>query len=187
MLSTLLWKYYILQFESDESDSGVTFSVSSDSGKQYMHLCMLCALTLSSFLTGTLFSNTTKASYANSSDNTAVSISLPPSVFQELNTSEIGLVFTMYNSSVMFPSANTTAGPFRVASTVVGATVAGYTFHNLSDNVTIVLRLHESVSWQNILLIQCFHYCFLLCSCTKYQLANTGTQMLQVRTYIFSE
>jgi len=83
---------------------------------------------------------------ADISANTTGSISLPPDLFTTLLDSNLGLVFTMFNTSVLYPLANETRETFAVASSVVGATVAGHTVTGLTTNVTIVLKLTEAVS-----------------------------------------
>ena len=83
---------------------------------------------------------------AQVSANTTGSISLPAQLFATLSDSNLGLVFTMFNTSVLYPLANETRETFAVASSVVGATVAGHIVRGLSSNVTIVLKLNESVS-----------------------------------------
>ena len=81
------------------------------------------------------------------SANTTGSIQLPAQLFASLSDSDgsLGLVFTMFNTSVLYPLANETRETFAVASSVVGATVAGRTVRGLSSNVTIVLKLMDSV------------------------------------------
>ena len=86
-------------------------------------------------------------SAASVSPNTTGSIILPPELFGSLSNDTFGLVFTMFNTSVLYPQANETRQTFAVASSVVGATVAGHIVRGLSTNVTIVLKLMESVSY----------------------------------------
>ena len=81
------------------------------------------------------------------SPNTTDSIILPRELFGSLSNDTFGLVFTMFNTSVLYPQANETRQTFAVASSVVGATVAGHIVRGLSTNVTIVLKLMESVSY----------------------------------------
>ena len=76
----------------------------------------------------------------------AGSILLPSELFVELSDTNTGLVFTLFESSVLFPLFNEMRPTFAVASTVVGATIAGQDTSNLPRNVTIVLRLADSVS-----------------------------------------
>ena len=78
--------------------------------------------------------------------NTTGSVSLPPDLFANLSDNNLGLVFTTFNTSVLYPLANETRETFAVASSVVGATVAGHTVTGLTTNVTIVLKLTEAVS-----------------------------------------
>jgi len=88
------------------------------------------------------------------STNTTGSISLPPDLFANLSDNNLGLVFTMFNTSVLYPLANETRETFAVASSVVGATVAEHIVTGLSTNVSIVLKLTESVS-----IIHSVHVC----------------------------
>jgi len=78
--------------------------------------------------------------------NTTGSISLPPDHFAILSDNNLVLVFTMFNTSVLYPLANETRETFAVASIVIGATVAGHIVTGLTTNVTIVLKLTEAVS-----------------------------------------
>ena len=92
-------------------------------------------------------SETEPVNAANVSTNTTGSIILPPELFGSLSNDTFGLVFTMFNTSVLYPQANENRQTFAVASSVVGATVAGHIVRGLSTNVTIVLKLMESVSY----------------------------------------
>ena len=83
---------------------------------------------------------------ADISANTTGSISLPPDLFANLSDNNLGLVFTMFNTSVLYPLANEMRETFSVASSVVGATVAGHIVTGLTTNVSIVLKLTEAVS-----------------------------------------
>ena len=76
-------------------------------------------------------------------------ISLPASLFQLIdNRTNVGVFFALYNSSVLFPvngGNNINSDALRnteVGSRVVAVTVGpGLEFQNLSEPVTIVLRL----------------------------------------------
>lgn len=103
---------------------------------------------------------------ASISANTTGSISLPPELFATLPDSNLGLVFTMFNTSVLYPLANETRETFAVASTVVGATVAGHTVTGLSTNVSIVLKLMEAVRTYIIAMFLPSTYVFQLQACT---------------------
>ena len=83
----------------------------------------------------------------NVSTNTTGSIVLPRELFRSLSNDTFGLVFIMFNTSVLYPQVNETRETFAVASSVVGATVAGHVVRGLSTNVTIVLKLMEGVSY----------------------------------------
>ena len=74
------------------------------------------------------------------------SIALPPSLFAELrNTTETGIGFTFYETSALFPLPDSSPSNLTVGSHVIGAFVAGQSISNLSDPVTIFLRLTQPV------------------------------------------
>lgn len=80
----------------------------------------------------------------------SVSITLPPSLFGNLNQSsdtEINLLFGAYKSSSLYPQANQTDENFAVASSVISATVIGLEndIMNLTEDVSIVLKLDSEV------------------------------------------
>ena len=52
----------------------------------------------------------------------------------------------MFNSSVLLPYNSTDDDSIRVASSVIGATLMNYTITNLSDPISITLRLEDPVS-----------------------------------------
>ena len=83
-----------------------------------------------------------------------VMISLPPSLFDQVfdpaSDEDVGLAFTFYQSSNLFPLAN---GTGMIGSSVVGAIVAGKPVLNLPDPVIIVLPLLDPVSNHNIVFI----------------------------------
>ena len=74
-------------------------------------------------------------------------ISLPASLFQTITDREdVGIFFALYNSSTLFPvdRGRDRDAPRRreVGSRVLAATVGpGLDFQNLTENITIVLRL----------------------------------------------
>ena len=79
-------------------------------------------------------------------------VSLPPSLFQMINSStNVGVFYGIYNSSTLFPVAalqgNDTSADRQpqVVSNVVAVTVGqnDMTFENLSQPVTIVLGLQK--------------------------------------------
>ena len=76
-------------------------------------------------------------------NTTKASIFIPPDFFQQLNISEeyVDIIFTMFNSSVLFPLANETRPTFSVASTVIYATVVGYDTTAITSNVTFIAKL----------------------------------------------
>ena len=70
------------------------------------------------------------------------SILLPPSLFAELrNATETGVGFTFYETAALFPLPEDSPSNLTIGSHVIGAFVAGQNFSNLSDPVTIFLRL----------------------------------------------
>ena len=85
-------------------------------------------------------------------DNTnVVMISLPPSLFdqevdQVASNEDVGLAFTFYESSNLFPLANGIGRNAVIGSSVIGAIVAGKPVLNLPEPVIIVLPLLQTVS-----------------------------------------
>ena len=78
----------------------------------------------------------------NTSEDQIASIELPPEVFQGFNT-RAGLVFTIYNNSVLFPIGNANENR-SIRSPVIGALVAGQNpLNNLTDPVQINLTLSQ--------------------------------------------
>ena len=70
------------------------------------------------------------------------SISLPPSLFEELgNATEVGVGFTFYETAALFPLPEGSPSNLTIGSSVIGALVDGQSFSNLRDPVTIFLRL----------------------------------------------
>ena len=75
-------------------------------------------------------------------------ISLPPSLFAELdllNTTEVGIGFTFYETAALFPLAEGSPSNLTVGSSVVGALVGGQSFSGLQVPVTIFLQLTSQV------------------------------------------
>ena len=74
------------------------------------------------------------------------SISLPPSLFAELeNATEVGVGFTFYETAALFPLPEGSPSNLTIGSSVIGALVGGQSFSNLRDPVTIFLRLRLPV------------------------------------------
>ena len=83
--------------------------------------------------------------------STAMSVSLPPSLFQQINitnTNSTGLVFTFYEKSTLFPvGGNALSNSLprtvtKVGTNIIAASVGrDVVFENLQDPVTIVLQL----------------------------------------------
>ncbi|SMN12383.1 hypothetical protein SPBRAN_829 [uncultured Candidatus Thioglobus sp.] len=76
------------------------------------------------------------------SDTTA--IMLPPDVFTTIRGNDTSIVFSMFDSSLLYPLTNKTLEDFDVASTVVSATIIG-SEDMISANITVVLRLNIEV------------------------------------------
>ena len=76
-------------------------------------------------------------------------VSLPPSMFEEINdkenTSHVGVYFNLYKTSSLLPLGNGSRENYTLGSPVIGATVAGHIVENLTEPVTVVLRLHDEV------------------------------------------
>ncbi len=67
---------------------------------------------------------------------------LPPSLFDLIEGSEdVGVLFTLYDSSNLFPVQEDKPNDTIVGSPIVGATVVGESFVNLEEPVIILLRL----------------------------------------------
>ena len=92
-----------------------------------------------------------------------VSISLPPSLFQQYSNDTFTLLFTMLNSSLLLPQNNVTDPSISVASSVISAILLNHEVKDLDDNITIVLRLEYPVSGARI---SFFHVCTHIIVCT---------------------
>ena len=76
------------------------------------------------------------------------SISLPPSLFSKLvpvNTTEVGIGFTFYETAALFPLPEGSPSNLTIGSPVIGALVGGQSFSDLQDPVIIFLRLTHQV------------------------------------------
>ena len=74
------------------------------------------------------------------------SISLPPSLFAELRTTtDVGLGFTFYRTAALFPLPEDSPSNLTIGSSVIGALVGGQSISDLSEPVTIFLRLTQPV------------------------------------------
>ena len=75
------------------------------------------------------------------------SVSIPPEAFQQLNISgdDVDIVFTLFNTSVLFPLANEIKSTFGVASSVISATIIGYDTTDLIANITFIAELEIPV------------------------------------------
>ena len=72
-------------------------------------------------------------------------IALPVSLFEEINTTDVGIFFTFYETAALFPLRGDLPDNFTVGTTVIGATVAGEVFQNLSEPIVIILQLSDEV------------------------------------------
>ena len=83
-----------------------------------------------------------------------VMISLPPTlfdqVFDQASNEDVGLAFTFYESSNLFPLANGTDTGTVIGSSVIGAIVAGKPVLDLPDPVIIVLPILDPVRYHKI-------------------------------------
>ena len=83
-------------------------------------------------------------------DGLAAFIALPVSLFEEVNTTDVGIFFTFYETAALFPLRGDLLDNFTVGTNVIGATVAGEVFENLSDPIIIILQLSDEVGPMNI-------------------------------------
>ena len=85
-------------------------------------------------------------------------ISLPPDIFESPEFSDnVGIVFSSFTSSQLFPLRTTDAGSFSVNSSIVAATILG-TSTQINSSVHIVLQLHFEVkSIQYYYMLEIFH------------------------------
>ena len=74
------------------------------------------------------------------------SIALPPSLFMNLTTLDVGVFFTHYATPVFFPLAEGTRSDIVIGTSVIGASVANVTVRNLENNITVVFQLRTTVS-----------------------------------------
>ena len=75
---------------------------------------------------------------------------LPATIFRNtVNVDEIGVFFSLYKESSLFPIADA-PNHTRIASPVVAATVAGRTFRDLQDPAIVLIRLDEEMDGVSI-------------------------------------
>ncbi len=75
-------------------------------------------------------------------------ISLPASAFSSISNESgpIDIVFSSMTTSDLFPLTNKSSVNHAVASSVISLSISKkYAIHNLQDNVTIALQLHNKV------------------------------------------
>ena len=73
-------------------------------------------------------------------------ISLPRSLFDRINKTNVGLVFSQYKTPVLFPLTNDSKNVSEIVSSVVAASVAGENITNLSEPITILLQLDPELA-----------------------------------------
>ena len=110
-------------------------------------MCFLpCAhLLLSSAMVSVSVENNTVTTLPEGHD---ASISLPPSLFAELdlmNITEVGIGFTFYETVALFPLPEGSPSNLTIGSSVIGALVGGQSFSDLQDPVIILLHLTSQV------------------------------------------
>ena len=66
---------------------------------------------------------------------------LPPGVFEDLEGQDAGIIFAVYDDSILFP-IDRGGEKAAVGTPVASATVAGEMIDNLRENVLIILRLN---------------------------------------------
>ena len=81
------------------------------------------------------------------------SIALPASLFRKLNTMEVGIGFTFYETAALFPLPEGSPSNITIGSPVIGALVGGQNFTDLSDPVNIFLRLTQTDVCQMLVFI----------------------------------
>ena len=78
------------------------------------------------------------------------SISLPGSLFQQLNDNATGVVFTLYQASTLFPIGDSARSGLDFTVTEVGTPIiaanVGQTaeLNDLQENITVILQLQSS-------------------------------------------
>lgn len=102
------------------------------------------------------------------------SITLPPSLATQLlsvnngtshnGTSNVGVIFSMYETGVMFPIAegNGARRNETNVSSVISATVLGQAVQDLKDNITYTINFGENVSpleHNNIIIVASYREC----------------------------
>ena len=129
--------------------NGRTFRASgNDDGKgAYVFSCQPYLTCNSCYL---LFLHSVSVSTENSpiTESQDASISLPPSLFAELelvNTTKVGMGFTFYQTATLFPLPEGSPSDLTIGSSVIGALVGGQSFSDLQDPVVIFLRLTSQV------------------------------------------
>ena len=83
-------------------------------------------------------------------DNSLNSITLPGSLFQQLNDDATGVVFTLYQASALFPVGDSARSGLDFTTTEVGTPIItanvgqAAELNDLQENVTVILQLQSS-------------------------------------------
>ena len=131
---------------SNLQGTGVAYTVTSSSGNYTIHSCCIkntfhkdCFVDLDVSIHDFM-----DESFNASDISDTNAIMLPPGVFTTIYGNDISIVFSMFNSSLLYPLTNKTFKEFYVASTVVSATIVD-SEEVISANITIVLKLNIEV------------------------------------------
>ena len=72
-------------------------------------------------------------------------------MFERIERTNVGLVFSLYKTPVLFPLANDTKNFSEIISSVVAASVAEENIANLSEPITVLLQLDPELAVTAIL------------------------------------
>ena len=78
-------------------------------------------------------------------DVSIAQVSLPPTLFGNVASSRVGIIFSVYKDAGFFPLKNDSQEGISIGTPVVAATIAGEKIFNLTEPVRIVLRLQTKV------------------------------------------
>ena len=77
-------------------------------------------------------------------------LALPVSLFEDINTTDVGIFFTFYDTAALFPLRGDQPDNFTVGTNVIGAAVAGEIIEDLSEPAIIILQLSNEVGPMSI-------------------------------------
>ena len=100
------------------------------------------------------------------------SIALPPSLFNNLITRDVGVFFTHYSTAVFFPLAEGTREDIVIGTSVIGASVANVTVRNLENNITVVFQLQNTVSTVACVYLVCIEMLVLYAYISKLRFSD---------------